>query len=251
MTVTALAWGAAVGGSLLLGTLLAAWREVAEQLAAAVTAFAGGALIAAVGLEIVPDADDRAGAVLTALGLGVGALAFVVADWALTREERVREFRRSMHAAAAGRLEPSAQGEAQRGYSIALGIFIDGVPETAALGITIAERNIGLALLAGIIISNLTEAYGASVFIIQGGRARLLPLGIFAGIAAALVIALVLGATLLSSVGDSLIGFASATAGGAVLATVSISIIPHAYLEVSRFVAIAGALGFVVGFLLA
>jgi ZIP family zinc transporter len=250
MTLTALAWGAAVGGSLLLGTLLAAWREVPEQLAAAVTAFAGGALIAAVGLEIVPEADEHAGSVLTAVGLGVGALAFVAADWVLTREERAREFRRSMHAAAAGRLKPSRQGEAQRGYSIALGIFIDGVPETAALGITIAERNIGLALLAGIVISNLTEAYGASVFIIQGGRTRLVALAIFAGIAAALVVALVFGATLLTSAGDSLIGFASAIAGGAVLATVSISIIPHAYLEVSRFAAVAGVLGFVVGYLL-
>jgi len=250
LIVEALLWGAAVGGSLLLGTGLAAWLEVPEKLAAGITAFAGGALFAAVGLDLVPEADGHAGIWLTAVGLVIGALVFVVADWALTREEERRRLRRSRHAAAVGRREPAAGGEAERGFSIALGMFIDGIPETGALGVTIAEGEIGVALLAGIMLSNLTEAYGSAVFVVQGGRSRRLALGIFLGIAAVLVVALVLGATLLASVGDSIIGFAEALAAGAVLATVSITIIPHAFLEVSRFAAVAGVLGFVVGYLL-
>jgi ZIP family zinc transporter len=181
----------------------------------------------------------------------VGALLFVAGDWALTREERLHDLRRSMHAAAMRRLETRREGEAEVGFSLALGIFMDGVPETAALGLTIAEGDIGLALLAGILVSNLTEAYGSSIFVIQGGRSRRLALGLFAAIAAALVGALVLGATLLAAAGDSVVGFLAAVAGGAVLATVSITIIPPAFREVSRFTAIAAVGGFVVGYLLA
>jgi zinc transporter, ZIP family len=249
--LVALGLGVAIGASLLLGAALAAWREVPEEIAAAVTAFAGGALIAAVGLELVPHADEHAGAGLTALGLAAGAVLFVAADWALTREESMHDLRRSMHAAAAHRLETRGKGESEVGFSLALGIFIDGVPETAALGLTIAEGEIGLALLTGIVVSNLTESYGASVFIVQGGRSRRLALGLFAGIAAALVAALVLGVTLLAAASDSVVGFAEAVASGAVLATVSITIIPPAFREVSRFTAIAAVAGFVVGYLLA
>jgi zinc transporter, ZIP family len=249
--LVALGLGAAIGASLLLGSALAAWREVPEEIAAAVTAFAGGALIAAVGLELVPSADEHAGAGLTALGLGVGALLFVAADWVLTREERQRDFRRAMHAAAARRLETRGKGESQVGFSLALGIFIDGVPETAALGLTIAEEQVGLALLTGIVVSNLTESYGASVFIVQGGRSRMIALGIFAGIAASLIAALLLGVTLLAEASGSVIGFSEALAAGAVLATVSITIIPPAFREVSWFTAIAAVAGFVVGYLLA
>lgn len=249
--LVALGLGAAIGASLLLGAALAAWREVPEEIAAAVTAFAGGALIAAVGLELVPDADEHAGAGLTALGLAVGAVLFVAADWGLTREERRRDFRRSMHAAAARRLETRGKGESQVGFSLALGIFIDGVPETAALGLTIAEGEVGLALLTGIVVSNLTESYGASVFIVQGGRSRRVAFGLFAAIAASLIAALVLGVTLLSAASDSVVGLSEAVAAGAVLATVSITIIPPAFREVSRFAAIAAVAGFVAGYLLA
>jgi ZIP family zinc transporter len=248
--LAALGLGVAIGASLMLGTLLAAWREVPEEIAAAVTAFAGGALIAAVGLELVPEADEHAGAGLTAVGLAAGAVLFVAADWALMREKRRGSLRRAMHAAAARRLETRGKGEATIGFSLALGIFIDGVPETAALGLTIAEEEIGLALLTGIVVSNLTESYGASVFIVQGGRSRRIALLLFAGIAAALVAALVLGVTLLSKASDTVVGVFEAVAAGAVLATVSITILPPAFREVSSFTAIAAVAGFVVGYLL-
>ena len=250
--MTSLATGAAIGVALIAGSLLGFLPRVPEEIASAVTAFAAGILISAVGLEVVPEADELAGVWLTAAGLAAGAAVFVVADWALTREERRHDFRRSLHRAAAGRVEVASggAGEAHRGLSIALGIFIDGVPETAALGLMISQGEIGLALLAGIVVSNLTESYGATVFLVHGGRSRTFALGIFAAIAVCLVAALVVGSTLLAALSDGAIGFAEGVAGGAVLATVSISILPNAFLAVSRFAAIAVVLGFVAGFLL-
>ena len=67
---------------------------------------------------------------------------------------------------------PSAQAEAARGESIAAGLFVDGVPESLALGLTIAEGELGVALLAGIVIGNVVEAYGAAQPIVAGGHTK-------------------------------------------------------------------------------
>jgi zinc transporter ZupT len=66
----------------------------------------------------------------------------------------------------------------------------------------------------------------------------------------ALAAATVLGGTVLADASPELVGTAQAIAAGAVLAVVSIAIIPHAFSEVSSLVASATVLGFVAGYLL-
>ncbi|MGI9081617.1 MAG: ZIP family zinc transporter, partial [Thermoleophilaceae bacterium] len=70
-------WGLAVAASLLAGALAGATLKLPERVAATITAFGGGVLLAAVALELVPEADAGAGAGLTALGLLAGMLAYV------------------------------------------------------------------------------------------------------------------------------------------------------------------------------
>lgn len=140
--------------------------------------------------------------------------------------------------------------EAARGESIAVGLFVDGVPESVALGLTAAEGEVGLALLVGIVVGNLVEAYGAAQPIVMGGHSKRFALTLLAGIGVVLAIATVLGGTLLSGASDEFVGSAEAIAAGAVLAVVSISIIPHAFSEVSRTVAAATVVGFAVGYVL-
>jgi ZIP family zinc transporter len=60
----------------------------------------------------------------------------------------------------------------------------------------------------------------------------------------------VLGGTVLADASDTLIGTAEAVAAGAVLAVVSISVIPYAFEEVRSDVAIATVAGFIGGYLL-
>ena len=244
-------WGLLVGASLLAGAVFAVLLDLPARVAALVTSFGGGLLFAAVSFELVPEADDRAGAALTALGLLAGTLAFVAADAWLTRDPSTRKVRRSGHAAAAGRAMPALDhGEAARGEAIAAGLFVDGVPESIALGLTVAEGEIGLALLAGVVVGNLVEAYGAAQPIVAGGHTRRFAVGLLAGIGLALAFATLLGGTVLADASPELIGSAQAVAAGAVLAVVSISIIPHAFSEVSSAVAAATVAGFVAGFLL-
>jgi ZIP family zinc transporter len=240
-------WGLLVGGSLLLGAVVAILLRLPERVAAEVTSFGGGILVAAVAFELVPEADAEAGTWITALGLLAGALIFVGADAWLTRDPEMQAMRRATHAAAAGR---PMHAEAARGEAIAAGLFVDGVPESIALGLTIAEEEIGLALLVGIVVGNVVEAYGAAQPIAAGGHSRRFAVGLLGAIGLALACATVLGGTVLTDAPSELIGGAQALAAGAVLAVVSISIIPHAFEEVSRRVATATVLGFVAGYLL-
>jgi zinc transporter, ZIP family len=244
-------WGLVVGVSLLAGAVLAVALRLPERVAAVVTSFGGGILVAAVALELVPDADAEAGAAITAIGLLAGMVVFVAADAWLTRDPGMEAMRRSGHAAAAGQpMVMHDHAEAARGEAIAAGLFVDGVPESIALGLTIAEGEIGLALLIGIVVGNVVEAYGAAQPIVFGGHTSRFAVGLLGGIGIALAGATFLGGTVLSDASPELIGGAQALAAGAVLAVVSISIIPHAFEEVSGLVAAATVLGFVAGYLL-
>jgi zinc transporter, ZIP family len=249
-------WGLVVALSLLAGAVTAARLRLPDKVAAALTAFGGGVLFAAVALELVPDADREAGIELTATGLIAGTLLYVGADAWLNRREERRMMRVAAHAAAAGRpMEMpaparTAEGETARGLSISAGLFIDGVPESLALGLTIAEDELGVALLAGILVGNLVESYGAAQPIIAGGATKRFAVTVLGAIGLALALATVLGGTVLADASPEMIGTAQAVAAGAVLAVVSIAVIPHAFDEVSTEVAIATTLGFVGGYLL-
>jgi hypothetical protein len=149
-------WGLAVGASLLAGAVAAVVLQLPSRAAAVLTSFGGGLLFAAVALELVPEADEQAGTWLTTGGLTAGTLVFVGADAWLSRDEEMATMRRAGHAAAAGQpmAMPAGMAEAARGESIAAGLFVDGVPESIALGLTIAEDELGLALLAGVLVGN-------------------------------------------------------------------------------------------------
>jgi zinc transporter, ZIP family len=245
-------WGLAVAASLVVGAIVAANVKLPERVAATITAFGGGILLAAIAFELVPEADRLAGKAPTALGLLAGTLVYVGADTWLTRDPDTKQMRRSGHAAASGmdmHMSPDHQ-QAQRGELIAVGIFVDGVPESIALGLTVAEGEIGLALLVGVLVGNVVEAYGAAQPIIAGGYSRRFAITLLSAIGLALAFATVLGGTVLSDASDTLIGTAEAVAAGAVLAVVCISIVPYAFKEVSSRVASATVIGLIAGYLL-
>ena len=243
------AWGLVVAASLVAGAAVAAAVDLPPRIAAMLTAFGGGTLLAAVALQLVPAADSGAGAALTALGLAAGTLAYVGADAWLTRDPRTREMRRMGHAMVAGRAAPMAD-ESTEGEVVAAGIFVDGVPESVALGLTVAGSGIGLALLVGVLVGNVVESYGSAHMIVHGGRPRRFALTLLTAIGLALAFATVLGGTALAGASPKPIGAAQAVSAGAILAVVSIAIIPHTFSEVSKRVAVATMLGFIGGYLL-
>jgi zinc transporter, ZIP family len=245
-----LGWGVAVGASLVAGAVAAAVFTLPARVAALLTAFGGGVLLAAIAFELMPEADREAGVGLTIAGVLAGTLIYVAADAWLSRDEGIDRMRRSGHAAAAGRPMMMRSADAARGESIAAGLFVDGIPESLALGLTVAEGEIGVALLAGVLIGNVVEAYGAAQPIVAGGHTKRFAITLLGTIGAALALATVLGGTVLADASGELVGTAQAVAAGAVLAVVTIAIVPHAFEEVSRLVAATTVLGFLVGYVL-
>jgi len=244
--------GLLVGASLAAGALVAVGVRLSPHLAALITAFGGGILLAAVGLELVPSADERAGPLGTAVGLLAGAVLYVGADSWLSRDQDTDLVRRSAHAAAAGkdmRMEAD-RAEAARGEAIAAGIVVDGIPESLALGFMVAAGEPGLALLAAVVVGNVTEAYGAAQPLLVGGRSKRFALGLLTGIGVLLAVMVLLGGTVTGGLDEMVVGVAEAVAAGAVLAVLTISIIPYAFEQVSSRVALASAAGFTTGYLL-
>ncbi|MGH3646433.1 MAG: hypothetical protein ACRDTM_04555 [Micromonosporaceae bacterium] len=65
-----------------------------------------------------------------------------------------------------------------------------------ALGLMVASGEPGLALLAAVVVGNVTEPYGAVQPIVAGGRPRRFAVGLLAGIAVLLAAMTFVGGTL-------------------------------------------------------
>ena len=121
----ALGWGALAASSLVLGALLALGRRWPERQVGLVLAFGAGALISAVSFELAGEGLSVGGLGVTAIGLGAGALTYFVLDGAIERHF-------------AGRRGAGRSGGEDPGTALALGAFLDGIPEQLVLGIGLA-----------------------------------------------------------------------------------------------------------------
>jgi ZIP family zinc transporter len=81
------------------------------------------------------------------------------------------------------------------------------------------------------------------------GRSKRFAIGLLAGIGLLLGLTTVLGGSA-DIMSGTLVGAAQAIAAGAVIAVLSISIIPYTFDEVSSRVALATVLGFIAGYVL-
>src|SRR5262249_51912508 len=131
------------------------------------------------------------------------------------------------------------------GTALALGSFLDGIPEQTVLGIGIAAgEGVSIALLVAIFVSNLPEAIGSTVAMRAGGAAgrqiRLLWLGGAAGRA----LWTRLGYGLARAPGGHFQAAINGFAAGALLVMLVDSMIPEATQKSGRVAGLATTLGF-------
>src|SRR4051812_6985664 len=167
----ALAWGALAASSLVIGALLGLARPWPSTSVGLVLAFGAGALISAVSFDLAEEGIDIGGGDSVGLGLALGALTYFAADRLVERMGRPKR-----HGAKDGGTAP-AGGDA--GTGLALGAFLDGIPEQLVLGIGIAAgEGVSVGLLVAIFVSNLPEAIGSSAGMrAAGGGAAAIPRG--------------------------------------------------------------------------
>jgi ZIP family zinc transporter len=233
--LASLGWGALAASSLLLGALLAFARRWPAEWVGLVLAFGAGALISAISFELAAGAAREGGLARTAIGLGIGAVTYYLLDGAIARRF------------SAGRGRPGRAAGSGAGPALALGAFLDGVPEQMALGIGLAAgEGVSVGLLVAIFISNLPEATGSVTEMQRTGTARRTITRLWLAVAAICTIATVVGYALADvTAGDfeaSINGFAA----GALIVMLIDSMIPEATREAGRTAGLVTTLGFAV-----
>ena len=241
---------------LVLGAYLGAKFRFPERLLAAVLAFAAGALITALTFELFEESYEKGGAVRAALGLAVGALVFTGFSMFLDRfvakdDDPDGSTKLDKDAASSERPATSASVSGSAGLALLAAVTLDGVPENAALGISIESTGGSLALLAAIFASNLPESLVGSASMRAQGKSVGYAVGLWSVAAVLLTGAVLLGAGPLTSVSEETISLPLAFAAGAVIASLADTLMPEAYEQGGPLVALSTAFGFVLSFLLA
>jgi ZIP family zinc transporter len=219
----ALSWGALSASSLVIGALLGLGRRWPDASIGLVLAFGAGALISAVSFELVEEGQKVGAVGWVGVGLGLGALAYFLADRALDRR--------------------GSGG----GSALALGAFLDGLPEQAVLGISIAGgEGVSVGLLAAIFVSNLPEAIGSATEMRAAGRRPAQIRRLWLAVAAVCTLASVAGYAIADVTGGNLQAAIDGFAAGALLVMLSDSMIPDARKKGGRVAGLATVLGFAV-----
>jgi zinc transporter, ZIP family len=217
----ALGWGALAASSLVVGALIGLARPWPGKAVGLVLGFGAGALISAVSFELAQEGVKVGGGVAVGIGLGVGALAYYLA---------------------AGRVAGMGGGPA-----LALGAFLDGIPEQLVLGIGLATGGaVSVGLLAAIYVSNLPEAIGGATLLRSAGRERRQVLRLWVAVAVACALATVVGYALTDVASGELQGGINGFAAGALLVMLVDSMIPEATQQAGRTTGLVTALGFAV-----
>ena len=218
----AFGWGALAASSLVLGALIGLARPWPRKALGLVLGFGAGALISAVSFELAEDGVKIAGGLPVAIGLGVGALTYFVAS---------------------GRVAAMGGGPA-----LALGAFLDGIPEQMVLGIGLAGgEKVSIGLLAAIYVSNLPEGAGGASELEAAGRSRRQVLRLWVAVAVACALATPLGYALMDITSDEFQGGINGFAAGALLVMLVDSMIPDATEHAGRTTGLVTTLGFAVG----
>jgi ZIP family zinc transporter len=233
------AWGLLGASSLVLGAVLVLVRAPSPKVLGLVMGFGAGVLLSAVSFELVDQAVRTTGGLSDAArGFAAGALVFFVGDTLIARLGGAR-----------AATPDSSRAEGAGALSIVLGTVLDGIPESAVLGLTLLQTGeIGVSMLVAVFISNLPEAVAATADLLGGGWTRLHVLLLWTGVAIASAVAAAAGFALLDGASPSTLAFMFAFAGGAILAMLATSMMPEAYELSGRVVGLVVTFGFAVSY---
>lgn len=235
----ALFWGGVGGFALIVGALIAMVRPLPSRVTSLVMGFGAGVLISVVAYELTTESYKRGGADVVALGAGLGAVTFYVANLAIARM------------GGAGRKRSKGPGEEHSGTAIVLGTVLDGIPESAVIGISlIGGEGVSTAVIAAIFISNVPESLSATTGLMRAGRTRLHLLAMWAGVMVVSALSALGGYVILADASQGAVGLLEAFAAGAILMMLADTMMPEAVEHGGSRTGLVTVAGFVSAFLL-
>ena len=216
-------WAMLAAASLLVGAYIAERFKVPPTVVGRTMGFGAGALVAALAYELIPDANLSDWQIWVSFGFG--ALLFFGAD--------------SM-------LERRAGDSGGPGLAIALGALLDGVPESIVLGVGIAVGgSVSIGFLIAVFVSNIPESLSSTAGLATTHSAGWVyrlwgSITLLSGIAAAAGYEVAVHSPIVDG------RYIQALAAGAVLTMLADSMMPEAFEDGGRPIALLTALGFAV-----
>jgi ZIP family zinc transporter len=231
-------WGAFGASALLVGNLIAYRGNPSRTVIAVVMALGTGVLIGSVSFELIDDAIENTDVAQVGVFTLVGALTFTVGSWILERR------------GGGSRKDSGGAQAAGSSQAIVLGSVLDGIPESFVLGLTVLQGQVSVALLAGVILSNLPEGMSSSAGLRIAGWPLRRVVVMWLAVIAASAISAAVGYAVLDPNGGDAGAWAEAFAAGALLAMVSNTMLPEAFEEEGILTGSLVAVGFSVSLIL-
>jgi ZIP family zinc transporter len=232
-------WGFVGGVSLLVGAAAGYYARLPNRAIGLVMGFGAGVLISALAFDLTHEAFTRGGADAVAIGLLAGGVTFFAGDWIIDR-------RGGEHRKRSG----GQQADGSAG-AIVLGALLDGIPESAAIGVSLVEgHGVGIAFVAAVFLSNVPEAASAATGMKKARKSARYVFGLWAGVLALSTVAAAVGYVALGGASPNMIAIVQAFAAGAILTMLADTMMPEAFEHGGSLVGLVTLVGFAAAFLL-
>jgi len=218
--------------------VLGLYAGASRRLMAVVMALGAGVLLSSVAFELMDEAYKVGGLDAAAPGLLLGAAVFYLADREVNRRGGDRR---------------KSPGDQQGGSAaaIAIGALLDGIPESAAIGISLIEGGgVGIALVAAVFLSNVPEGLSSAAGMKRAGRSPAYVLGLWGAVTLASTLAALLGYLFLAGASGNVVAGIQSFAAGAILTMLASTMMPEAYEDGGPVVGIVTTVGFLLAFVL-
>ena len=244
-------WAALGQSALIVGALLVArFPKLTEpRWLGLVMAFGAGALISAITTDLVVPAYDAAGRAPAGIGLLVGAVGYyALTTWLNARAEREDPEEPVEEAEDVGGDEALPSGaDATAARNLTVGMVLDGIPESIAIGLTLlGGGTVSVALVGAVFLSNLPDAIGVAAALLAGGVELRKVLFRFAAIVLVGFAAGLAGYAILKPSEADLIAIIQTIAAGAMVVVCVNEMVPIAVRGAGRRAGLAAAAGFAV-----
>jgi zinc transporter, ZIP family len=236
----AFGWGILAASSLVIGALVALRFSIGLRPIGLVMAFGSGVLISAVSFDLIEEASDMAtGKGAVAVGLFAGCFVFFGGDRLIDR------------LGGGGRKRAVGDDGGGSALAIGLGTVLDGIPESAVIGLTIYQGGaVGAAYLAAVFLSNLPESVSATTGLVKGGWRSSRVLWMWVAIVVVSGIASLGGYAFFQESSPDTVAVVLAFAAGAILTMLANTMMPEAFEHSGKLVGVVTTLGFAVAFAL-
>ena len=229
-------WGWLAASSLLLGAAIGFLVALPQKVVASIMAYGSGVLIAALCFGQIPDAERIGGLWPTMGGLLAGGVVFVLASQFVERLE--------VHHRTKG-------GGAMVALLIAIGAFLDGIPESLGLGLGLLDGGqVSVMMLVAIFLANLPEGLASAAGLRAEKRGGWLVFSIWGTIAVLSGLASMAGPGLFADVPPQWLAIALGFSAGAVLCMLVDTLIPDAFETTHAWTGLITLAGFMTAFMI-